>query len=181
MKLNNIEGLIVIDPKIFHDARGYFFESFHTEKYRALGIETEFVQDNISVSNKGVLRGLHFQKPPYAQAKLVQVLAGIVYDVVVDLRSTSATFGAHYGILLSAINKKQLYIPKGFAHGFLVLSDTAVFQYKCDAYYTAEADSGIYYGDKDIAIEWPMSDNLIVSDKDKNLQLFIDYQLNPSF
>jgi len=166
-----LKGCIIIKPTVFGDERGYFFESFNLEKFRALtGIDTVFVQDNQSYSTKGVLRGLHFQKGASAQSKLVRVIKGEVLDVAVDLRQASKTYGKHFGIRLSDENHLQLYIPKGFAHGFVVLSDDAIFQYKCDSYYDKTAEGGIYYADPDLAIDWILPyDQLIVSPKDIEL------------
>lgn len=149
-----IKGLYVIEPKVFGDERGYFFESYHEDQMIAAGLDMRFVQDNESMSSKGVLRGLHFQKH-YPQGKLVRVIQGRVYDVVVDLREGSATFGKHFGIELSAENHRQLYIPPGFAHGYLTLSDRAVFLYKVSEYYHPEDEGGILWCDPDIGIEWP--------------------------
>ena len=138
-----IPGLFVFEPKVFEDARGYFFESFNASVFSEKGINVNFVQDNQSKSTYGILRGLHYQLDPFAQAKLVRVISGEVLDVAVDVRQGSPTFGQHYGIILSAENKKQLYIPRGFAHGFVVLSETAEFFYKCDNFYSKEHDAGI--------------------------------------
>lgn len=163
-----IEGLKVIEPKVFGDARGYFFESYNYNDYAAAGITQEFVQDNQSASKKGVLRGLHFQKE-FPQDKLVRVIRGQVYDVAVDLREGSKTFGQWYGVLLSEENKKQFFIPKNFAHGFLVLSDYAEFAYKCTDFYHPDDEGGIAWNDPDIGIEWPIEEGieLTLSDKDK--------------
>ncbi|MFS0489347.1 dTDP-4-dehydrorhamnose 3,5-epimerase [Leadbetterella byssophila] len=162
---------IIIKPSLFEDDRGYFFESFNEQRFNNLtGADVHFVQDNQSSSYYGVLRGLHFQKDKYAQAKLVRVLKGEVFDVAVDLRPESVTYGKWHGVILSAKNKLQFFIPRGFAHGFVVLSDTAEFCYKCDNYYNKEAESGVHYADPELAIDWHVSkENLIVSDKDKIL------------
>lgn len=160
-----IEGLIVITPTVFSDARGYFLESFNQNSYQKAGINEIFVQDNESLSQKGVLRGLHFQAPPYAQGKLVRVIKGSVLDVAVDIRSGSPTYGKHYSILLSEENKKQFFIPPGFAHGFLTLSDNTIFSYKCTAFYNKESEGCLLWNDKDINIEWNVK-NPILSDKD---------------
>lgn len=163
-----IEGLKVITPAVFGDSRGYFMETYHYEDYKAAGIDAVFVQDNQSSSIKNVLRGLHFQIQ-YPQAKLVRVISGEVFDVAVDLRSGSSTYGKWFGVVLSAENKKQFFIPQGFAHGFLVLSDYAEFAYKCTDFYHPGDEGGLAYNDPDIGIKWPTDDKteLIMSDKDK--------------
>lgn len=162
-----IEGLKIITPNVLGDARGYFFESYHYEAYREAGIEDVFVQDNQSASRRGVLRGLHFQIE-HPQAKLVRVLKGEVFDVVVDLREGSATYGRWHGVLLSEENKKQFYVPKNFAHGFLVLSEYAEFFYKCSDFYRPGDEGGIRYDDPAIGIEWPIPEGmeLIFSERD---------------
>lgn len=149
-----LPGLFVIEPIVFEDARGYFYESYNEQKFKGAGIKTQFVQDNQSKSSYGVIRGLHFQKEPYAQTKLVRVLEGVILDVVVDIRKGSPTYGKSFSIELSVSNKKQLYVPKGFAHGFSVLSETAVVFYKCDAFYHPAAEGGILYNDPDLRIDW---------------------------
>lgn len=149
-----IEGLCIIEPAVFGDERGYFMETYNRHDMEALGLNMEFVQDNQSMSTKGVLRGLHFQKQ-YPQGKLVRVIAGAVYDVAVDLRAGSRTYGQWYGVELSEKNKKQFYIPEGFAHGFLVLSDMAVFSYKCTDYYHPEDEGGLAWNDPQIGVDWP--------------------------
>src|ERR1700712_5644280 len=166
-----LEGCILIKPAVFGDERGYFFESFNHKKFADLtGYDTIFVQDNQSYSTKGVLRGLHFQKGRSAQAKLVSVVKGEVLDVAVDLRAGSATYGKNFDVRLSGDNKMQLFIPRGFAHGFVVLSGDAIFQYKCDNYYDKTAEGGIHYSDPALAINWILSsDQLIVSSKDIEL------------
>ncbi len=163
-----IEGLYIIEPAVFGDERGYFMETYNEQSFAAAGLEMKFVQDNQSMSKKGVLRGLHFQKE-HPQGKLVRVIRGAVFDVAVDIRKGSATYGKWYGVELTAENKKQFYIPEGFAHGFLVLSDEAEFCYKCTDFYHPEDESGIIWNDPDIGIEWPMAgiDELIISEKDK--------------
>ena len=173
----NIEGLKIITPEVHGDSRGYFMEVYNKQDFDAAGIERVFVQDNQSASKKGVLRGLHFQIN-YPQAKLVRVVRGEVYDVAVDLRPGSATFGRYHGIVLSEENKKQFYIPEGFAHGFLVLSDYAEFAYKCTDFYHPNDESGIIYNDPDIGIEWPVCEGmeLIFSDKDTKWQSFAEYR-----
>lgn len=164
----DIEGLKVIEPKVFGDARGYFFESYNYNDYAAAGITQEFVQDNQSASKKGVLRGLHFQKN-FPQDKLVRVIRGEVFDVAVDLRKDSKTYGKWFGVVLSEDNKKQFFIPKNFAHGFLVLSDYAEFAYKCTDFYHPDDEGGLLYNDPDIGVEWPFEEGveLILSDKDQ--------------
>lgn len=165
----HIEGLKIITPSIFGDERGYFMETYNYNDYKESGMDMEFVQDNQSSSKKGVLRGLHFQMK-YPQDKLVRVISGEVFDVAVDIRKDSKTFGQWYGVHLSAENKKQFFIPKGFAHGFLVLSDQAEFSYKCTDFYHADDEGGLYYLDEAIGIQWPISDEmeLIISEKDQN-------------
>ena len=174
-----IEGVVILEPKVFGDARGYFFESFReSEMEEALG-GVKFVQDNESRSSYGVVRGLHFQKEPYAQAKLVRVVLGAVLDVAVDIREGSPTFGRHVAVELTGENHRQLFIPRGFAHGFAVLSKEAVFQYKCDNYYHPEAEGAIAWDDPDLAIDWriPASD-VILSAKDSNHPLLRHYRLD---
>lgn len=165
-----IEGVYIIEPTVFGDERGYFFESYNEERFRSeTGIDVHFVQDNESRSKRGVLRGLHFQKKPYAQAKLVRVVQGKVLDVAVDIRTGSPTFGKHIAVELSGDNHRQLFIPKGFAHGYVVLEDDTVFQYKCDEFYHPEAEGGIAWNDPDISIDWGVANGEItLSDKDKN-------------
>ena len=162
-----IDGVIIVEMKAFGDNRGYFMETYHEKKFREGGITANFVQDNQSKSTKGVLRGLHFQKT-HPQAKLVRVIKGKVYDVAVDLRKDSSTYGKYVGAILSEENKKQFFIPKGFAHGFLVLSDEAEFTYKCDDFYHPEDEGGLMWNDPAIGIEWPLYgiDNLNLSEKD---------------
>jgi dTDP-4-dehydrorhamnose 3,5-epimerase len=173
-----IDGLIVIEPDVYGDSRGYFMESFSDRKFRELtGIEVTFVQDNESKSSYGVVRGLHFQRAPYAQSKLVRVVSGRVLDVAVDLRQGSGTYGRHFSIELSGDNHLQMFIPKGFAHGFAVLSEEAVFQYKCDEYYAPESEGSIAWNDPDLAIDWHISqDDVRVSDKDGRSPGFKDYK-----
>lgn len=163
-----IPGLLLLRPRIFGDQRGYFFESFSARQFEEQVCGTTFVQDNESKSCYGVLRGLHFQCPPYTQAKLVRVVVGRVLDVAVDIRKDSPTFGQHFSIELSDENKYQLFIPRGFAHGFAVLSTEAIFQYKCDAYYAPQSEGGIRYDDPSLGIDWCLPANdIILSDKDK--------------
>ncbi len=173
-KETKLKGCFIIEPAIFKDERGYFFESFNQNKFNELiAQEVDFVQDNQSFSTKGVLRALHYQLGEHAQAKLVRVVQGKVLDVAVDLRKDSPTFKEHVAVELSEDNKKQLYIPRGFAHGFVVLSDTASFFYKCDNFYNKEAEGGIIYSDQDLKIDWKLSNkDLIVSEKDAILPTF---------
>ena len=162
--------LVVIEPAVFEDKRGYFFESYHTQKLAALGIDIDFVQDNQSFSKQGTIRGLHYQTAPYAQNKLVRVVQGEVWDIAVDLRPNTQTFGKWEGVRLSAANKKQLLIPKGFAHGFAVLSRQAIVLYKCDAFYVREAEQGIVFNDPTLAIDWKLDTQKVnVSEKDRQL------------
>jgi len=163
-----LKGCFMIEPKLFKDSRGYFFESFNQHRFNELiGKNIDFVQDNESFSSKGVLRGLHFQAGEYAQAKLVRVVKGSVLDVVVDIRKDSPTFSKHFSIELSEKNKTQLFIPRGFAHGFIVLSDTAVFAYKCDNFYNKASEQGLRYDDPSLGIDWKLPKHeFIVSDKD---------------
>lgn len=173
----SIEGVLVVDVKAFGDARGYFMETYKKPDFVAGGIDVDFVQDNQSSSTKGVLRGLHFQIQ-HPQSKLVRVISGEVFDVAVDLRRGSSTFGKWEGVVLSAENKRQFFIPKNFAHGFLVLSDTAEFCYKCDDVYHPNDEGGLMWNDPDIAIEWPeVSAPLNLSDKDKKQSSFVDLVL----
>lgn len=164
-----LKDCYIIEPTIFEDERGYFYEKFNESKFEQLtGINGHFVQDNISKSSYGVLRGLHLQKAEHAQAKLVSCLEGVVWDIAVDLRKNSPTFGKWFGIELSAENKLQFYVPRGFGHGFSVLSETAIFAYKCDNYYNKEAEGGVLWNDKDLNIDWKLPEaNIILSDKDK--------------
>ena len=166
--VGGIKGLCLITPKVFGDERGYFMETYNEMEMKEEGIDITFVQDNQSMSSRGVLRGLHFQKK-HPQTKLVRVIKGSVYDVAVDLRCGSSTYGRYYGVILTEDNKKQFLIPKGFAHGFLVLSDEAEFCYKCDEFYHPEDEGGIMWNDKDLGIKWPIEgiDKLIISPKDK--------------
>ncbi|MGB1307421.1 MAG: dTDP-4-dehydrorhamnose 3,5-epimerase [Oceanihabitans sp.] len=170
----NLKGCFVITPEVYADSRGYFMESFNQEKFnKAINNQTTFVQDNESKSSKGVLRGLHFQKGENAQAKLVRVTQGSVLDVCVDLREESPTFGSYFSIVLNAIQKKQLFVPRGFAHGFLVLENNTVFNYKCDNYYNKAAEGGIIYNDKTLNIDWNFPEEaLIFSNKDLKLPTF---------
>ncbi len=173
-KETKLKGCFILEPTVFEDERGYFFESYNQNKFNELvGQEVNFVQDNQSFSTKGVIRALHYQLGEYAQAKLVRVLQGKVLDIAVDLRKNSPTFKEYVAVELSEDNKKQLFIPRGFAHGFVVLSDTASFFYKCDNFYNKAAEGGIIYNDQELNIDWKLSSyKLIVSDKDKVLPSF---------
>ena len=164
-----IEGLFVVEPRIFADQRGYFFESFSEKEFRkATGVDIEFVQDNESMSTYGVMRGLHYQRMPYTQSKLVRCVKGAVLDVAVDIRKGSSTFGQHVAVELTEDNHRQLFIPRGFAHGFVVLSEEAVFQYKCDNYYAPQSEGAIAWDDSQLGIDWGIpSDDVILSEKDK--------------
>lgn len=173
-----IPDVKIIEPTVFADDRGFFFESFNKAKFEAaIGRSAGFVQDNHSRSGKGVLRGLHYQLPPHAQAKLVRVVAGEAYDVAVDIRKSSPTFGHWVGVLLSAENKRQLWIPEGFAHGFLTLSDHVEFLYKTTNYYEPESDRGILWDDPQIGIDWKVSEPLTLSSKDQQQPLLADAEL----
>lgn len=169
----DIEGVLIIEPQVFGDERGYFFESFNAERFLAqTGVEVTFVQDNESRSKRGVLRGLHFQRAPHAQAKLVRVVRGRVLDVAVDIRPESPTFGKYVATELSGESHRQMFIPKGFAHGYVVLEDDTVFQYKCDEFYHPESEDGIAWNDPQIGIDWGIPESeLILSEKDKNRPL----------
>ena len=176
-----IKDLIVINPSVYEDNRGYFFESYNQRFFREQGIYTNFVQDNQSISVKGVLRGLHFQKIA-PQAKLVRCIVGEVYDVVVDLRKSSETYKKWFGVKLSEDNMKMMFVPKGFAHGFVTLSDVAVFHYKCDELYMPSADGGIIYNDPEINIDWGVDvSQLIMSDKDRVLPKLADIETDLGF
>ncbi len=174
VKETKLEGCFILEPKVFEDIRGHFFESFNQNIFNQLiGQSVNFIQDNESFSSKGVLRGLHYQKGEYAQGKLVRVIKGKVLDIAVDIRSGSTTFGEYISLELSQENKKQLYIPRGFAHGFIVLSDNAVFSYKCDNFYNKESERGIIYNDEDLKIDWRLNkEDIIVSEKDQLLPNF---------
>ena len=174
-----LDGLVVLKPTVFKDNRGYFMESYNQKNINKLLGNVNFIQDNESESSRGVLRGFHFQKPPYTQAKLVKCLKGSVLDVVLDLRKDSKTYGIFETISLTEENKKQLFIPKGFAHGFIVLSKSAILSYKVDNYYNPESESGIIWNDPDLNIDWKINKNeIIVSEKDKNLPTFNEI-INP--
>jgi dTDP-4-dehydrorhamnose 3,5-epimerase len=178
----NISDLLVFEPTVFEDSRGYFFESFNLKTYQAEGIDIHFVQDNQSSSQYGVIRGLHYQLNPHAQVKLIRVLVGKILDVAVDIRKNSPTFGKSFSIELSAENKKQLFIPAGFAHGFSVLSDHAEVLYKCDSFYNKQCEAGILYNDPSLEIDWKIpAGKEIISEKDKLLPSFADCQNNFTF
>ena len=165
-----ISDLIIIEPTVFGDARGYFLESYNQKKFEEVVGKISFVQDNESKSSKGVLRGLHFQKPPFEQAKLVRCIEGEVLDVAVDIRKNSKTYGKHVAVLLSGENKRQLFVPRGFAHGFVVLSESATFAYKVDNTYAPDHDAGIRWNDKELNIQWDIEDSkVLVSEKDAEL------------
>ena len=170
-----LPGVLIIEPKVFGDTRGYFFESWNQATYEAAGITGNWLQDNESLSCFGVLRGLHYQAAPYTQAKIVRVFTGTVLDVAVDIRKGSPTYGRHIAVELSGENKRQLYIPRGFAHGFVVLSDQAVFSYKCDNVYMPSSERGIMFNDPDLGIDWRIApDKILLSDKDKKHPAFAD-------
>jgi dTDP-4-dehydrorhamnose 3,5-epimerase len=173
-ELTGFEGLQVLTPAVYSDERGFFFESYNSERFEQTGLKQQWLQDNQSFSRKGVIRGLHFQKPPHAQAKLVRVLSGRILDVVVDLRSGQPTYGKVFAIELTAENKMQLLIPRGFAHGFSVLSETAEVMYKCDGIYNKASELGIKYNDPILKIDWQISESeAIVSEKDQQLPGFV--------
>lgn len=170
-----IEGVVIIEPRVFEDSRGYFFESYNKKVFDAEVCPVDFVQDNESCSTYGVMRGLHFQRPPFAQAKLVRCVKGVVLDVAVDIRKGSPTYGQHIAVELAEENHRQFFIPRGFAHGFVVLSDIAIFQYKCDNYYFPEAEGGISILDETLGIDWRIDpSNGILSDKDLQHHLLKD-------
>lgn len=173
-----IKGLKIIRPTVFIDDRGYFLESYNKDKYGSNGINAKFVQDNLSKSQKGVVRGLHFQNPPFSQGKLVQVIKGSVLDVAVDIRKESETYGQHFSIILNEENKTQFYIPPGFAHGFATLEDDTIFSYKCTNLYNKDSEGAILWNDNDLGIDWK-TENPIISEKDKIANPFI--KLNTPF
>lgn len=176
---SSFPGLIIIEPRVFKDSRGYFLESYNQETFKEHGVDFNPVQDNESSSSYGVIRGLHFQKNPMSQSKLVRVIEGEIYDVALDLRADSPSFGKWYGIHLSSANKKQLLIPRGFAHGFSVLSDKAVILYKCDNFYSPGHEGGIIYNDPSLAIDWKIKPGEeIISEKDMKNSCFDDIELN---
>lgn len=171
----DIEGVLVLEPRVFGDSRGYFFESYNAKAFEEAVVNVTFVQDNESKSSYGVVRGLHFQKPPYAQAKLVRVVKGKVLDVAVDLRKDSPTFGKYVAMELSEENHRQMFIPRGFAHGFSVLSEEVIFQYKCDNYYAPQSEGAVAWDDPDLAIDWQVPyDKVILSDKDSKHPMLRD-------
>ena len=173
----SIEGAYIIEPRIFSDSRGYFFESYNQKDFDEKIGPVRFVQDNESYSSYGVLRGLHFQKPPFAQSKLVRVISGRVLDVAVDIRKGSPTYGQHVAVELSGENHRQFFIPKGFAHGFVVLSETALFQYKCDNLYAPQSEGAIAWDDPALAIDWRiLADRILLSDKDRHHPLLKDME-----
>jgi dTDP-4-dehydrorhamnose 3,5-epimerase len=173
IKTTPIEGLLIIEPQVFTDPRGYFYESYNKEKFVAAGINIEFVQDNQSLSQKGIVRGLHFQAPPFDQGKLVRVIQGAVLDVAVDIRKNSPTYGQNFSIELSAQNRTMFYIPPGFAHGFETLEDNTIFLYKCTDVYNKQSEGGLLWNDPELGIKWQTS-NPLISDKDKILPLLKD-------
>lgn len=175
MELKKVEipGLLIIQPQVFYDSRGYFFESYSRIKLQKLGFDADFVQDNQSMSSKGTLRGLHFQSPPYEQGKLVSVLKGAALDVAVDIRKESPYFGKYFSLILSGENKTMFWIPAGFAHGFLTLEEETVFMYKCTQIYNKESEGSIYWNDPDIKINWNITDP-VISEKDSNAPMFKD-------
>jgi dTDP-4-dehydrorhamnose 3,5-epimerase len=174
IKETGIEGLLEIFPSVYHDNRGWFTESHNEATFKAIGLKLSFVQDNLSFSKKGVMRGLHFQKPPFSQGKLIKVIAGRVLDVAVDIRPESPSFGKHYAVELSGEQQNMFYLPEGFAHGFLALEDSYLF-YKCTRAYHKDSDSGIYFNDPALSIDWGLTSPTI-SEKDKNLASFSDYK-----
>lgn len=173
----SIEGVCIIEPRVFGDVRGYFFESFNAKDFQEqVGVNISFVQDNESKSSYGVVRGLHFQKPPYTQSKLVRVVKGAVLDVAVDLRKGSPTYGQHVAVELTAENHRQFFVPQGFAHGFSVLSEEAVFQYKCDNFYAPQSEGALAWDDPDLNIDWRIpADKVLLSDKDRNHPRFAEF------
>lgn len=168
-----MEGLYVIEPKVLGDERGYFMETYQYEDFKAQGLDMIFVQDNQSFSKKGVLRGMHYQKQ-HPQGKLVRAISGAIYDVAVDLRKESSTYGKWFGVVLSGENKRMFYVPEGFAHGFMVISDQALFHYKCTDIYHPEDEGGFLWNDPEIGIEWPITGDVLLSDKDRILPAFKD-------
>ena len=170
-----IEGLLLIEPKVFEDERGYFFESWSKDAFENAGLDINFVQDNQSLSSKGVVRGLHFQNPPFAQGKLVRVLKGSVLEIAVDIRENSPTYGKYFSIHLSEENKTMLWIPPGFAHGFSTLEDNTIFSYKCSGVYNKESEGSLMWNDTDLNIDWKIK-NPIISEKDQNSELFSNFK-----
>lgn len=178
VKKTDIEGVLIIEPRVFGDARGYFLESFNAQEFaERTGLNINFVQDNESMSNYGVMRGLHFQNPPYTQSKLVRCVKGAVLDVAVDIRKGSPTYGKHVAVELTEDNHRQFFVPRGFAHGFAVLSETAVFQYKCDNFYAPQADGGISILDDSLGIDWRIpTDKALLSDKDTKHPILKEFE-----
>ena len=174
-----LDGLYLLEPKVFEDVRGYFFESYKKETFKKIGIDVDFIQDNQSCSSKGTLRGLHFQKQPYGQAKLIRVITGSILDVAVDIRKDSKTYGQYFSVALTDKNNYMLYIPEGFAHGFLSLEDNTIIQYKCSNIYNKESECGIIWNDPDININWGLSYEPVISDKDKD-NIYLK-EINTSF
>ena len=170
-----INGLLIINPRVFEDQRGYFFESWSKKSFKNNGIEIDFVQDNQSFSSKGVLRGLHFQNPPFSQGKLVRVIQGSVLDLAVDIRKDSPTYGEHVSVLLSGENKTMFWIPPGFAHGFSTLEDNTIFSYKCSGIYNKESEGSLMWNDSDLKIDWQI-ENAIISEKDQNSDHFKNFK-----
>jgi dTDP-4-dehydrorhamnose 3,5-epimerase len=172
----HIKGLVIFDPQVWGDDRGYFYESYNANTFKAAGLDADFVQDNQAYSSYGVLRGLHYQVGEFAQAKLVRCIQGEVLDVVVDIRPDSETYGQHLGVLLNEDNKRQLFVPRGFAHGYVVLSDTALFAYKCDNFYSKNHEGGLAFDDPKLNIDWKIAmKNALLSDKDKIQPMFGDH------
>lgn len=177
IKSTEFKGLYILEPTVFEDHRGYFMESYNYNKLKDYGLDYNFVQDNQSKSSYGVLRGLHFQNPPHAQTKLIRAISGIILDVVVDLRKTSATYGKHFSIELSGQNKKQLLVPRGFAHGFSVLTNSAEILYKCDAFYNKSSEDGLRFDDEALSIDWRIpQDEIVLSEKDKQYKSFEKFE-----
>ena len=173
----NIEGVIIIEPRLFEDERGYFFESFNQKEFQEKVCKTTFIQDNESKSSYGVIRGLHFQKPPFAQSKLVRVIKGAVLDVAVDIRKGSPTFGQYVSVELTGENHRQFFIPRGFAHGFSVLSEEVIFQYKCDNFYSPQSEGAIAWNDPDLNIDWRIpAEKVVLSEKDSKHPRLKDWQ-----
>lgn len=170
-----LSGLLIVKPRVFPDERGYFYEAYNAKTLKENGLDVTFVQDNISMSQRGVLRGIHFQKPPFAQGKLVQVLRGAVLDLAVDLRKDSPTYGKHFSYVLSEENKTQLYVPEGFGHGFVTLEDDTLFSYKCTNFYNKESEGSILWNDKDLNIDWQIEDP-IISEKDQLAESFASFK-----
>jgi dTDP-4-dehydrorhamnose 3,5-epimerase len=175
IKETKLKGVVVVQPRVFEDPRGYFFESYNENAFRAAGITAKFVQDNQSLSQRGVLRGLHFQNNPHAQGKLVRVITGAVFDVAVDIRRNSPTYGQWFGLELTAKNKTMMYIPEGFAHGFATLEDNTIFSYKCTNFYNKQAEDCLLWNDPDLAIDWNI-DSPLLSEKDLQGKLFRDFE-----